>query len=415
MKHAPKSAGHVLWLILPLALLFLPSLSWAAETPTGVDALVGLYRAFKQPIVEFGKSMSGGGLVLIWSLVVLHIFVGGFMLAAGTTDLFDLAVQGMKLSFVAFMASSMFVSSNAMQYLSGYPTVAQAIEAGFLTLMGKAAKAAGLDLGPGAASTMMESMVRVVLEPVFRMADVKIWPDNFQWSDLLKLPGIIVGLIMWLFATLAFLAAVAVILGEVFSADLLVTFAFAFAPVLVPWLLFRPMQWLFEGWLKAMLLGSLAFLIGLLFAGGMASFASAASTLLANYAASSGVDWFGGKLVAIFSPILLGSLIIIVICGKTASFAYSLLGGGGIQGISVHAFRQAASMASKTAQVATSAPGSTYRDAAKGYQAAKVRVEGFRQRLRAMGRDDSGRGAGQEGGAAANATAAQNFSNRGNP
>lgn len=347
----------MLRIALALVVALLPDVALAAGVNTA-EVIAQLYESFKAPITAFGGSTAGGGLILIQSLVILHIAAGGLSYAAGTTDLFDLYVKGVKLSFVAFITAACFIDSPAMMSMTGYPTVAKAIEGGFRTLQQAAAGAAGLSAST--TGSLVTSIAAAALEPVFRMADLPVVPPGWDWMDMLSnLPGILVGLIMWFFATLAFIVAAAVILAEAVAADLTLHIAFAFAPLMVPWLLFRPMEFLFNAWLKTILVAGVGFIIAMLFCGGLAKFAMTASTILSGLQANDGIA--GSQLVAIYSPILLGSIILILLGGKVMSVAHGLISGGGMDSISLHAFRQAVAATGAGASIAgksTAAAGS---------------------------------------------------------
>jgi len=347
---------------------FLPGVAMAADVNTA-EVIAQLYESFKAPIVAFGGATSGGGLMLIQALVILHIAAGGLSYAAGTTDLFDLYVKGVKLSFAAFITAACFIESPAMTSMSGYPTVAKALEGGFRTLQQAAASAAGLTANTTGA--LVTAIAAASLEPIFRMADLPVVPAGWSLMDMLtNLPGILVGLVMWFFATLAFIIAAAVILAEAVAADLTLHIAIAFAPLMVPWLLFRPMEFLFNAWIKTILVAGVGFIIAMLFCGGLAKFATAASTILSDLQASDGVA--GSQLVAIYSPILLGSAILIVLGGKVIGVAHSLLSGGGMDGISLHAFRQAIASTGAGASIAGKSAASIGSAAAKAPGAARA-------------------------------------------
>jgi len=177
-----------------------------------------------------------------------------------------------------------------------------------------------------------------------------------MWKAFTHVTGLLAGLLMWFICMIAYIIAGAMILGEAVAADLTIQVALAFAPLMVPWLLFAPMRFLFDAWVKTLLVGGVGFLIALLFCCAMTAFANAASNALN---ATVGNSFESTKLIATFSPILLGSVVMIMIASKVMSFAHSLVSGGGMSGLSLDSFKMAVGTVSAAAAAPINAARST--------------------------------------------------------
>ena len=83
--------------LLGIALL-LPEMAMADATPQ--DDLVALVNSLHSPLIEFKNKLAGNGKNLALALMALHVGTAGLKLASGTTDLWEVTLQLMKLLFV---------------------------------------------------------------------------------------------------------------------------------------------------------------------------------------------------------------------------------------------------------------------------------------------------------------------------
>ncbi len=322
---------------------FSPSSKPATEVANvDIDAssiISQMYENFKKPITNFGGKVSGGGIALIVALLALHVAVGGIQLAGGTTDAFELAVKGLKLAFVGGLLVASITPQawlGFMTGLGGETTLPMAIHAGFLKLIGMIQG----DTVSADAGSMIAKLAQSLFSAIFKMAEMKVVDSSLGFGDLLaNIVGLLLALCMWMFSVIAFIIAGAVILGEAMASDLTIALAIAMTPLMVPWALFRPMEFLFNAWLKTLLIGHLGFIIASFFSVGMGEFAKAALEFATKIPPNQLLQI--KTVVSLFGPLLLGSVIMVVIASKVANIAAALISGGGMDGISIHAFRHA--------------------------------------------------------------------------
>jgi hypothetical protein len=426
------TAQHAL--IAGLMFALFPSVSLAAAPvidPSMIGTLKALYEGFVAPLSAFGKSLGSGGLMLIGALLVLHIAVGGVQLAAGTTDLFDLVVKGIKLSIVGsllYAAISPQAWLGTMAGLGGAVSLPEALVAGMYQLVTKAAAAAGPtswfnNLGSAPIGVVgTSSLYGAVFDGIFQGLDSLLnvpWFASEQefWSKLVSaLDGsLILTMLFWIGAVFMYLLAAGVMLLELLGADLTLRVAIAFTPLMVPWLLFKPMEFLFNGWLKSMLIGGLGFVVGMLLLAGFSSFSNAATAQV--LAQTHGNLDTGFSVATTFLPIFLGSFICFMLAPKANNIALGLLSGGGVDGISIMAFRHAAAAAAG----ASSAPKQGGREAVGRIANAGNAVSGAVGAAKAgvetgksvAGSVQAGMAAGKSGGIAAGVTASrESFASR---
>jgi hypothetical protein len=348
-----------------IVMLLVPGASFAAAQ-TEVSVVTSLLDKLYTPLNAFATSLAPSGVRLLVALMTIHVAVAGIQLASGTTDLFELMLKGMKLSLIgscAFAAIQPQPFLGMMTGIGGSITVPTAIMTGMYKLMqvastaGTSSAAAGsnwihlgsLQANGGAAGTAMFSAIfdgifstldKLINIPIFG-DDATVWEKI--WSTING--SALASLIYWAGSIFMFLLACGVLVMELIGADLTIKFAIAFTPLMVPWILFRPMEFLFNAWLKSIIIGSLAFVVGILMLSGFSAFAVEAANLIQAQAASAST--YGGyKMAMTFLPVFLGSFIFFLLTPKAMNIAQGLISGSGTDGISIHAFRMAASAAS---------------------------------------------------------------------
>jgi hypothetical protein len=318
-------------ILLGLLLLLLHERALADDS-TG-QVINDLYDAFLQPIRQFGSALVAArvGTGLLGSLVALHVIGAGLSFAAGTIDPFGLAARLLRLSLLSALVLATIQRQDWFVTMSGFDTLGRAIEGGFAQVMRWAAVAAELPdtVDP---SSMIRSVSNTVLSALFKMGEVQVFPaGTSMWKAMTNVTGLMVGLLMWFMCVVAYIIAGAIVLGEAVIADLTIQLALAFAPLMVPWLLVAPLRFLFDAWLRTLLVGGVGFVIAILFCAGMAAFARSADRAMAQVLQEPFVN---AKLIATFSPILIGSILMILMAGKVMSFASGLLSGGSPGGVS---------------------------------------------------------------------------------
>lgn len=366
MKLSASRATYHL-AVMGIVMLLVPGASFAAAQ-TEVSVVTSLLDKLYTPLNAFATSLAPSGVKLLVALMTIHVVVAGIQLASGTTDLFELMLKGMKLSLIGSCALAAIQPQpflGMMTGIGGSITLPTAIMTGMYKLMqmastagtSTAAATAGsnwihlgtLQANGGAAGTAMFSAIfDGIFATLGKLLDLPIFGDDATvweriWSTING--SALASLIYWAGSIFMYLLACGVLVMELIGADLTIKFAIAFTPLMVPWILFRPMEFLFNAWLRSIIIGSLAFVVGILMLSGFSAFAVEAANLIQAQAAT--VSTYGGYKMAItFLPVFLGSFIFFLLTPKAMNIAQGLISGSGTDGISIHAFRMAASAAS---------------------------------------------------------------------
>lgn len=316
-----------------------------------VASLKSLMAAFTSPIAALEAKLRPNGKYLVLTLVILNIGYAGIRLAGGTTDAFDLFVTGIKVSMVGSLC---LAAVEPQQWLAdatniggGPITLFRAIEVGFEKVLAMALAGSKI---PASADGMLLSVSQASLGAINEMVKLDIIPKGLTdaWQLFTHLAGLIVGLLAWAASVLAFVLAAATIVGEILVAKLSIDIAKAFTGLMVPWLLFQPMKFLFDAWLRTVLVGFVALVIAGLFATGMATFATHAADVYQRLPAESAKDLSNIGLAILYVPMLLGSIVILTLVGKVNSIAQSLFSGSIDSGIGLGSFLRSANMTAGT-------------------------------------------------------------------
>ncbi len=163
------------------------------------------------------------------------------------------------------------------------------------------------------------------------------------WSDV---AGAIASVPIWVYATIMKLVtsfiiviAMCIYMATAVMAMVSIKLVIALAPVMVPFLIFKPTAWLFDSWLKFLLGASMMKLVGAfmlsLTSGLMSSMALVAQKIDADSAAGT-YDTFTGDIV-LFATILLMSVLAGLLMAQVPSISSGLLagsaGGAGFSGL----------------------------------------------------------------------------------
>lgn len=359
MKSAIRGKSLALFIVTLLCV----TNAFASGTTQGV--LSDLYGAVFKPLNDFQKLLEPYGIRLIFSLLVLHIMAGGLMFWAGTTDMFDLVIKGIQLGIVGSLALASVTKSawlGVMTGLGGEVTLTQAIMSGFDALAVLAGPAGPwMDLsGSNRDGLLFVHVVQGMLKTLTDLLNVPFYSPN---SSVLEKAVNVINPVMWIAAAywiasiLMYVLACGVMLLELIGAELTIKFATVFAPLLVPWVLFKPMSFLFSGWLRALLIGGMGFLVALLMISGFASFITEAGKIISTNTTDAYLLGSGAALT--FLPVLLGCFIFFLLAPKANNIASALISGSGVDGIGLHtlghAMKAANAMASAPKQLAGSA------------------------------------------------------------
>lgn len=348
--------------------------------------------AFRQAIVD-----PQSGVKLVYYMATIGIAFFGIRMGLGQGDMLEFFVDTVKLMAVGSIALAAIKPMEfAAPYLGGSMTLGEFIRDGFY-------KVASLGDNPirEAAGAWMEIIVKLVNVPLI--------PDNVRGSNWISALSWMIANIIPLLGCIVFLAlsvcAVAVCaalsLGHILAASLLMDLAIALSPVLVPWIMFRPMNFLFDAWMRSLISGGMLVLVGKVFMLAGNKFASTMTCMLASGVngaqslvgtscpANTGAGVAQGGFFApwtvmvAFGGVFLACLLFVVIAMKLDGFARSMVSGSGISGISMGEFRNAIAgtgAAGRTAGAPATAAGSL----AQGVAAARAGLDATRHASKAQ-------------------------------
>lgn len=370
--------------LLMIGLLFTSSSAFADTTQVEMPELFGqMYQSFFAPMQKFGADLVPGGQLLLLALVTLHVAYGGILVASGSIDLFTLAMNGVKLTLIASILWAAMTPQAWLGTATGINqevTLPGAIIRGFQTMVTKAATSGerkgefskqlflDIDKTPTdnvseiASAKMFVGVFNAMFKTLKTLLEVPIWPEKksekswwnpFNWGEKIAelasdAIAVIVGILFWMGTVFMYLLSCGALILELLGSVLTVGLALAFTPLMVPWLLFRPLGFLFNNWLKMIMIGCLGFVIGVLMLNGFGSFIDTAVDAIRkvdkSYYAS------GLNIALIFLPLFFGSFIFFMLVPKVTALAHVLVAGGSVAGVSLMQLKHAASMASAAAK-----------------------------------------------------------------
>ena len=322
---------------------------------------------FKESIVS---PESGRNVIL--ALYTLGLVLGGLKILGGM-DLIEGAIEWTKFTMVAAFALAAVTPQGWFTGLVGGDggTLGAVLGGYFKNLVntgGEASSAMG-----GVVLQIMTSIDRVLNVPLVppEVADMD-WMDkiSFYASNILTM-GVAIG--FQLLAAVALALVGALVVGELFFAGLMIDLAVAMAPLLVPWLLFPPLSFLFDAWLRSILIGGMTFVVAGLLAKGVGAFSEQIANALPAATQSAGAYSMASVIPAFGGVFLLG-LVLVFIAMKVSGFAAALIQGSGVSGVGIAGFKQAVGgMASMSTRPAGGAAAGTAA-AARGVMGAANRA-----------------------------------------
>lgn len=294
-----------------------------------VDALLG---AFRQQV--FAPS---AGLKTIYALVTIMVVFSALRMGfLGDVGFAELLVDWFKLAAIAAVAVCAITPLDSLIWLFGAKiTLGQAIENWFLKVAGLGNNVIGDGL-----KNWMEVLKKLMNAPIVppRVTALEVWPKlGWLLTHCITLLG---ALIFQVLAVVALGLAAVITVGHLLAAKILMSLAISMAPVLVPWILFRPMQFLFDAWLKTLITGGMLLVVGSFFTRAGMLFADAMNTLMPRL---DGADWETTSIMITFFTIFLACLLFIVIAQKLDGLARTLVSGSGISGFGLAQLKSAMS------------------------------------------------------------------------
>lgn len=179
------------------------------------------------------------------------------------------------------------------------------------------------------------------------------------WDAITSAPATLATLIFKIFAALFIIVTALVYAGQYLVTQFMIYIGGLLAPILVPWLLFKPTQFLFEGWLKFMIVAGLQKVIG-----AMMLMASDGIIQKANRLA----EQAGGEAAPsfyIYATVMLVMGIMAYLMGQATGTAQALMSGGmGMGKFNAPSKLTAGGAANATSQSMQKIAGATARGAA---------------------------------------------------
>ncbi len=346
------------FLLLAVALHSKPAL--AAE-PVPVDpktlefsAGTALGNMFKEIKGIFNPDISDSiGKRIVMAFLVMGIVIGGVQIMGGM-DAVEAIVRYVKFGALGLLAIACF---SPVGWLGG-ETLGTLLRGLFIDT-GLAVLTESKDPPVYMALRFMEVFDAAVSVPV-------IPPHITDWTDklsfLLANPvQTTVGMIMVLLASVTLLLAGMIVIGEIFMASITMDLAIALAPILTPWIMWRPTSFLFDAWLKTILMSGMAFMIAALMGKGALAFVGEAAKIAPAAGIKPGESYSGYSIIAAYGGFFLLSLVFLFLATRVSSLAGGLIRGGMLSGVSIQEFRQGVGslggLASRSASPAPAAGG----------------------------------------------------------
>ncbi len=299
---------------------------------TSAEALAQVGSSIERALCEVGGSCKGAAPgdgrsrlnQIGWSIF-------GFFLAANIVWVLlkgMLASGGMN-SFFADLVPALITAGVVIVFMSPEMGVGDAIISSIATI-GEVITGAGMksldQLIVGAGSSAFDAILNVFSIPAAMASRFTFW-EILGWLPVYLLALIPIGLSIFFI-----LIALVLYLGILVTSQISVSIALIFAPIFVPFLMFRPASFLFDGWLRFLLGASLMKVIGLL----VNQFSSAILGKMADisvladksgaYSANMGLNGFGVDIVLFGTMILLSGLAAMMML-QVPSIALGLISG----------------------------------------------------------------------------------------
>jgi hypothetical protein len=179
-------------------------------------------------------------------------------------------------------------------------------------------------------------------DPMFKaMVSVVELPrtSEFSWTDWSGNAAAIVSLLYGMAARIValffLLIATVVMMAHVVMSQVSVALALAMAPLMVPFLMFRPLSFIFDGWLRFLLTACMlkitASFILMMVGGLLANLTTTAAAIAQEMQGAAAADKFATDLL-MFGMLILFALMAALLMAQAPGMAHGLLSGSGAQG-----------------------------------------------------------------------------------
>lgn len=229
-----------------------------AQAITPADAFTSLADAITTAIGGIAKNNPLGGLG--WTILgflaaanVVWLLIKGYFSGTGLNgvlaDLVPLGISG----------------AIAAAFLGGAGTMSliTAVE-GSINVVGQAITGAPMgsvsDLLVSAAATSLETIRNLLFTSPNTAKDLDFWTGVVQLIS--AIPSVFMAIIASIVATFLIMVALGIYMAHLVMSQITIEIAKVFAPLFIPFLIWRPTSWLFEGWLRFFIGAALLKIVG---------------------------------------------------------------------------------------------------------------------------------------------------------
>lgn len=317
-----------------------------------------------------GPSLIDIGNKMVYALCLGSVVIIGLRVIGNALDLPGAIAEVVKLSAVAYLALSAIQPMAVSTYFFGSDvSLGNFIADGFLKLAGVAGNQSII---PNAAQAFVNAIKVLWAMPVI--------PEHIEgWSAFFWLVQngdfYLVCQALKVLASLGLMVAGVVTLGHLLVAMVQIKLTIYLTPILVPWILFKPMNSFFMGWLKSLINAGLLLFVGNLFAAAGTGFLNAMKSALPTAAAlTDGRLYTLTSVGSVYLAVLFGTVLFILMAMKLDKLASSVISGSSVGGFSLHDMKHAIKPA--TSAVAGAAVGAAVAmKAAGGHSAGKAAMQ----------------------------------------
>lgn len=371
-----------------VALVFVPGIVWADGGASGQEAISQAIEALvKGPLSMVATSpFHGAGEKLLRMLLLILISYKGIKLLLDSTAYGQILAEIVNIIILWGIAVFFMNTTFQKQFADGFDQLAQtAAESAGVSVAGNSVDVSStqamltnaLMAGTKAAYQLFEGT------PAEKPASVTSdgWDDAVGWlkekaSDLTSFQWIaaLANLFFRVLIALMVMGAVVVYCGQLLISQILVNVGLIVAPLLIPWILWEASAFVFNSWVKFMIVAGMQKIVGALLFGLTTGFITDVTSLTssASTTASTNFYYYAAAFILMF---ILGQLMT-----QISSIAHGLVSGMPSTGFRAPAAMTPAGMASGRAVGGLNASGGARGaagGAAAGYKAARADGKGM--------------------------------------
>lgn len=146
--------------------------------------------------------------------------------------------------------------------------------------------------------------------------------DASAWDTIAAIPATLATLLFKIFSALFIIVAALLYAGQYLVTQFMIYIGGILAPIMVPWIVFRPTQFLFEGWLKFMIVAGMQKVVGALLLMASAGIIEKANALAEGAGREAAPSFY------IYSVVMLVLGIMAYLMAQATGIAHALMSGG---------------------------------------------------------------------------------------